>query len=130
MSSYDDIINLPRPISKKHKPMSLYNRAAQFAPYAALVGYDAVIKEVGRTTSEELYLNDDQAMDINSKLIYLKDNNDIEAIYTCFVKDCKKQGGAYVELRGKIKKIDLDRGQIILNTGDKVIINNIVKVDI
>ncbi len=47
-SNYDDIINMPRPVSKKHPPMPLENRAAQFAPFAALTGYDKAIDEVNK----------------------------------------------------------------------------------
>ena len=52
--SYDDIINLPNPISKNHPRMSLHDRAAQFAPFAALTGHDAAIKETARLTDERL----------------------------------------------------------------------------
>lgn len=47
MEEYDDIINLPRHVSKNHPPMPMINRAAQFAPFSALTGYDAVINETG-----------------------------------------------------------------------------------
>ena len=49
--NYDDIIHLPRHVSKRHPQMSLYNRAAQFAPFAALTGYGAVIAETARQTN-------------------------------------------------------------------------------
>ena len=48
MEKYDDIINLPHHVSKKHPQMSLHDRAAQFAPFAALTGYDEEVKEVSR----------------------------------------------------------------------------------
>ena len=54
--SYDDIINLPNPTSKNHPRMSLHDRAAQFAPFAALTGHDAAIKETARLTDERLEL--------------------------------------------------------------------------
>ena len=43
---YSDILNLPHPVSEKHPRMSLYDRAAQFSPFAALTGYDAAIEEI------------------------------------------------------------------------------------
>ncbi len=52
MDSYDDIINLPHPVSKKHPQMSMMQRAAQFAPFAALTGYDAAINEAARKNGE------------------------------------------------------------------------------
>ena len=56
---YDDIINLPNPTSKKHPRMSLYDRAAQFSPFAALTGHEAAIKETARQTDEKLILSDE-----------------------------------------------------------------------
>jgi hypothetical protein len=52
MDSYEDIINLPHPVSKKHPQMSMMQRAAQFAPFAALTGYDAAINEAARENGE------------------------------------------------------------------------------
>ena len=52
MDSYEDIINLPHPVSKKHPQMSMMQRAAQFAPFAALTGYDAAINEAARKNGE------------------------------------------------------------------------------
>ena len=121
MSNYDDIINLKRPISKKHKPMSLYNRAAQFAPFAALTGYDDVIDETGRLTDEMLQLDEYQKSDINNQLLYLIENKDVVASYTCFIKDKYKKGGSYITVLGNIKKLDLDNHKIVLE--DKTVVN-------
>lgn len=121
MSNYDDIINLKRPISKKHKPMSLYNRAAQFAPFAALTGYDDVIDETGRLTDEMLQLDEYQKSDINNQLLYLIENKDVVASYTYFIKDKYKKGGSYITVVGNIKKVDLDNHKIVLE--DKTVVN-------
>ena len=128
MSKYDDIINLPHPISRKHKTMPNYARAGQFAPFAALTGYEELIGETGRTVDQRLELNEDQIVDINSTLIYLTENKDIEATYTIFVKDNKKQGGKYIDLKGSIKKIDLDNHRLILNDGSIIPINDLVSI--
>lgn len=121
MRNYDDIINLKRPISKKHKPMSLYNRAAQFAPFAALTGYDDVIDETGRLTEEMLLLDEYQKSDINNQLLYLIENKDVVANYTYFTKDKYKKGGSYITVVGNIKKVDLDNHKIVLE--DKTVVN-------
>lgn len=128
MNKYDDIISFPHPISRKHKPMSNYARAGQFAPFAALTGYEELIGETGRTTDKRLELNEDQITDINSTLIYLTENKDIEATYTIFVKDNKKEGGRYIDLKGSIKKIDLDNHRLILNDGNIIPINDLVSI--
>ena len=72
--SYDDIINLPNPTSKKHPRMSLHDRAAQFAPFAALTGHDAAIKETARLTDERLELSDEVIMRLNDQLNMIRDN--------------------------------------------------------
>ena len=128
MSRYDDIINLPRPVSKKHKPMSIANRAAQFAPFAALVGYDEVIVETGRQTSERIELNEDQMSRINEQLIYLIENKEVCATYTLYKKDEKKKGGSYVSLDGCIKKYDTDNRRIILEDKTAIYIEDIVSI--
>lgn len=51
--NYDDIIDLPRPVSKKHPPMDIMDRAAQFAPFAALTGYDEAVRETARRVEEK-----------------------------------------------------------------------------
>ena len=129
-NNYDDIINLPRPISKKHKPMSIYNRAAQFAPFAALTGYDEVIDETGRLTDDRIELDEYKINDINNILLYLSENKQVIASYTYYVKDKRKKGGAYINAIGSIVKNDIDNHRIILS--DKTTINteDIVKVEI
>lgn len=128
MSKYDDILNIPRPISKKHKPMSIYNRAAQFAPFAALTGYEDVIEETGRTTSSELLLDEYQMEEINNQLLFLSANKNIEASYTYFVKDKYKKGGEYITKKGCLKKIIEDKNQIMLDTRDIINISDIVEI--
>ena len=51
---YDDIINLEHHISKKHKQMSLENRSAQFAPFAALSGHREALAEEIKKYDEDL----------------------------------------------------------------------------
>ncbi len=130
MKNYDDIINLPRPISKKHKPMSLYSRAAQFAPFAALTGYDDVIDETGRRVDQRILLDEYQVSDINGQLLYLIENKDVSAIYTYFVKDKRKNGGSYLTASGTIKKADLDNHRIILDDKTIIMINDLVSITI
>ena len=130
MSKYDDIINLPRPISKKHKPMSLLNRAAQFAPFAALTGYDEVIDEAGRFTDDKVELDDYEINDINNILLYLVDNRQVVASYTYFVKDKRKKGGAYINAIGSIVKNDIDNHRIKLSDGTTINTPDIVKIEI
>ena len=65
---YDDIIMLPRHISKKHPPMAASNRAAQFLPFAALTGYDAAIQEAARRTDSFIELDESRKSQLDMQL--------------------------------------------------------------
>lgn len=125
---YDDIINTKYPFSKKHKRMSLYGRAGQFAAFAALTGYDDVIDETARLTDDDILLNNDQAEDINRKLVYLINNKNVFATYMIFVRDKRKNGGKLIKKIGSIKKYDVDNKRIILNDNTCVLLNSIKSV--
>ena len=77
-NSYDDIINLPHPVSKNHPQMPLRDRAAQFAPFAALTGHDAAIKETARLTDERLELSEEVIAQLNEKINIIRNNIGIE----------------------------------------------------
>lgn len=129
-NQYDDIINLSRPISKKHRPMSMINRAAQFSPFAALVGYDEEIKEVGRLTQDRIVLNEDKINELNNKLTYLNEHKDVSSNITYFIKDEKKKGGRYETIISNIKKIDLDNHRIIFTNSEIINIEDIVDINL
>lgn len=108
MGKYDDIIDLPHHVSKVHPQMSIWDRSAQFAPFAALTGHDAAIKETARLTDERLELSDEVIMKLNDQLNMIRDNigTEQEISITYFVPDDKKSGGAYVTHSNVVKKID------------------------
>lgn len=115
---YADIIDLPHHQSKTHPHMSLYNRAAQFAPFAALSGYEDMIAEESRETDMHMQLEEWEMEKINRKLNVIADAADhglrpVLSI-TCFVPDTKKAGGAYVTTTEQIKRIDAVRRKVIL----------------
>ena len=95
-NSYDDIINLPHPVSKNHPQMPLRDRAAQFAPFAALTGHDAAIKETARLTDERLELREEVIAQLNEKINIIRNNIGIEqnVSITYFIPDEKKAGGS------------------------------------
>lgn len=119
---YDDIINLPNPTSKTHLRMSLYNRAAQFSPFAALTGHDAAIRETARPTEEKQELSEDEMARLNEKLNIIMKNigTDKMVTITCFVPDDRKSGGAYVSCSGIVKRMDEYEHTIVLT--DKTVI--------
>lgn len=113
--NYNDIINNPHHTSKTRKRMSQSNRAAQFAPFAALTGYDAAIGEASRITETKIELDDKTKEILNMKLSFLK-NHIKDRPYvtiTYFVLDPKKDGGAYVDYSGNIRVIDEIKHSII-----------------
>ena len=105
-NSYEDIINLPHPVSKNHPQMPLRDRAAQFAPFAALTGHDAAIKETARLTDERLELSEEVIAQLNEKINIIRNNIGIEqnVSITYFIPDAKKSGGSYVMCSGIVKK--------------------------
>ena len=115
---YDDIIHLPHHVSERHPQMSMYNRAAQFAPFAALTGHDAAITEAARLTDAELELSESDAEVLNRKLAYLQSLDEKPTIsVTYFVPDDRKKGGSYHTTSGNIKRIEPDEGVLQFEDG-------------
>jgi len=122
---YDDIINLPRHVSKTHPHMSLADRAAQFSPFAALTGYEDAIKEAGRIVDEKIELSEEEKEEINRKLNYLNEHkkDNIQITITYFLKDMKKNGGSYRQITSNLKRLDEIEKTILL------VDNTILRID-
>ena len=130
MGKYDDIINLPHHISKKHPQMSLEARAAQFAPFAALTGYDDAVKETARLTNERIDLDEEAKMMLDAKLQVIREQLLEKPLVTItyFVPDAKKNGGKYVTTNGSVKKIDDYKHLIILDNSVEITIDEIIDI--
>ena len=106
---YDDIINLPRFVSRNRNHMSNHDRAAQFAPFAALSGFGESISEAARLVDEKIELGEEELQILNNKFEilenYIKDKPDITITY--FVQDENKKGGIYYTENIRVRKIDL-----------------------
>lgn len=126
---YDDIINLPHPTSQKHPRMSLYDRAAQFSPFAALTGHDAAIKETARFTEKQTEQSEDIVSRLNEKLQIISDNPGTEITVTYFVPDERKMGGAYVSHTGIVKKIDDYEHTLVMEDRTIIPINQINEIE-
>ncbi|MBQ7794914.1 MAG: hypothetical protein IJ366_10415 [Clostridia bacterium] len=128
---YDKIISLPHPDLKNHYPMSLHNRAAQFAPFAALTGYDDACKEVTRLTDSRIELDDDRVAELDVKTQILIDHTgerpEIEIEY--FVPDKRKSGGAYYKIKGFFRWYDSGNASIVLSDGMSIAISDIYRID-
>lgn len=130
-SKHNDIINLPRPVSKRHSPMSMVDRGAQFSPFAALTGYDAAIEETARLTDCRIELTEGEKGTIDEKLRLLAEipGPKPEVTVTFFRPDGRKSGGAYVSLTGRIKKIDAYAGAIVMAEGTAVAFEDITGLE-
>lgn len=129
-NKYDDIINLPHHISNKHPQMSLEARAAQFAPFAALTGYDDEVKETARLTNKRIELDDEAKSVLDSKIQMIMENISAKPTIsiTYFIPDIKKDGGEYVTITGIIKKIDEYKQVIVLEDKTEIPINEIADI--
>lgn len=129
-NKYDDIINLPHHISKKHPQMTLEARAAQFAPFAALTGYEDAINETARQTSEKIELDDEAKEILDNKIQIIKEQIQTKPIITFkyFKPDLKKDGGQYVKATGIVKKIDEYEQKIILENKIEIPIRQIISI--
>ena len=130
---YDDIIKLSHHISKKHPQMSMEDRAAQFAPFAALVGYEDAVEETARITTKRIELNEEEKNILDMKLQILNEQIRIQ-IYPnvtimYFVPDLKKDGGKYIKISGTVKKIEEYKQLIILDDKTEIPINEIISIN-
>lgn len=119
---YDDIINLPHHISKVHPPMTMLQRAAQFAPFAALTGYGTAIQETARLTDNKVELDDASLMLLNQKLSLLRNHLKEKPIITVtfFQPDERKSGGTYKSYTGCLRDIDDFQQTLVMKDGVKI----------
>lgn len=129
MSKYDDIINLPHHRSKTHPHMALIDRAAQFAPFAALTGYGDAIDETARLTDGRPDLDEQQLAELNERLLQIMAEPNAVARITYFVPDEKKSGGRYEQAEGVIKKIDEIAKVIVMDGGEKIPLSDIIELN-
>lgn len=129
MSKYDDIINLPHHRSKTHPHMPLIDRAAQFAPFAALTGYGDAIDETARLTDVRPDLDEQQLSELNERLLQIMAKPNSVVRITYFVPDEKKSGGRYEQMEGVIKKIDEIAKVIVMDGGEKIPLSDIVELN-
>ena len=128
---YEDIINLPHHVSKTRPQMPMSDRAAQFAPFAALTGYDAAIKETGRLTDDKIELDEEALTALDMKYQLLMDALDDapEVTITYFQHDEQKAGGKYLTATGAVKKVDDYERLITMQDGAKIPMDDVLSID-
>lgn len=129
-NKYDDILHLPHHVSEMHPRMPVSDRAAQFAPFAALTGYDAAVKETARLTDQRIELSEEEkaALDAQLRLAAEHIGDGSEVTITYFLPDAKKAGGIYVDITGCIKKIDDSNRRIIMRDGTNISMEEIIHI--
>ena len=129
-NKYDSIIHLSHHQSETRPHMSMTDRAAQFSPFAAVVGYDSAVDEAARLTDDKIELDESQKLVLNEKLVSLKqqivEGTASEATILYFAPDTKKAGGAYLSITAKIKKIDALRGVVVTDERQEVPMDDII----
>ena len=125
MDNYDDIINLSPP--QRGRRMPLYERAAQFAPYAALTGFDGLIGERARLTDKRPAVSAEEALIINDNLnILIKSRGNTAVRLSLFQPDGRKEGGAVIQKEGEVRRVDVTARELIFTDKTSVPIDNIL----
>lgn len=131
MEQYDDIIDRPYPVSTTRPRMSRTDRAAQFSPFAALTGYEAVLRETGRLTKPKIELSEDSraALDRKQRLLLEHIAECPQVTVTYFVSDERKDGGAYVTVPGRVKRVDPAARVMTLTDGTNIPLEDILELE-
>lgn len=124
---YEDIVNLPPHISKRHPQPSMMDRAARFAPFAAIIGYEEMVLEEARVTDERIEMDESSKAALNEKLNMILEfiDEQPEVSITYFEPDMRKAGGAYITVIGTVKRIDEYEHLVIMTDGKKINIDEI-----
>lgn len=131
MGNYDDILNLPHKQSSTRPHMAVADRAAQFAPFAALVGYDDAVRETARLTDRKHEHSEYVLEQLNAKINFLAQHlsEQPEVQITYFQADKNKAGGTYLQCAGTVKKIDVYKQTIVLLDGKTVFFEDIQEIE-
>ena len=129
--NYDDIKHLTRPQYDDLHPMSMHDRAAQFSPFAALVGYDDAVAETARLTDSRAMLTEDEMSELNTNLNRLLDSLDEqpEISVTYFVPDEKKSGGKYVDKVGVVRIYDSYSQELVFTDGVRIAVKDMIEMN-
>ena len=128
---YEDIINIPYHISKKYPRPSMDDRAARFAPFAAITGYEEMVLEEARETTERRELDESALYLLGEKLNLISELLDKkpQITVTYFKSDSRKSGGSYVSVTGTISEIDEYKRLLILSDGAKICIDDVYGIE-
>ena len=128
---YDDMLQLPHHVSASRKPMAMTARAAQFAPFAALSGYDAEVQEAGRLTDRPIEPDEYEKEALNARLRLLARHFREEWVVSLvfFQPDERKAGGAYVTCTGTVKKLYETERLLTVTDGTVIPLDDLIALD-
>lgn len=128
---YQDIIDLPHPTSVRHPRMPKADRAAQFAPFSALTGYDAAVDEAARLTEGMIGLDEDEKeiLDLKQRMLAQVIDSQPEISVTHFIADSQKAGGRFQIDTGRLCTIDDHEKYMLFSDGKKILLENIVSIE-
>lgn len=131
-NNYNDIIELSRPESHFHKPMSMHNRAAQFAPFAALTGFYSFTDEAARLTEKKPELTETMQDELNGKIKYLGEHIAERPTVTVmyFISDPYKEGGSFAVYKGDLRRIDEFERRLVFTDRTELLLDDIIKIEI
>ncbi len=131
-SDYADIMDRKHHQSATRPHMSMAERAAQFSPFAALTGYEALIQEAGRETEKRIEPDENLKAELDEKFKYISSRiaSAPEVSLTYFQKDDRKDGGAYRTIRGRVKKIDFLKKTVVMTDGTKISAEEIIGLEL
>ena len=124
---YEEILHFARPVSERHARMSRLQRAAQFAPFAALKGYEEEIREARRVTESRRELCEEEQGRLNEALRQAIESGE-ETAFCYFQPDAQKAGGHYLEKRGRVRHFDAATGRLYLAGGGSIAIRELFSV--
>ena len=123
---YEDILHLPYPRPSKRARMSMIERAAQFAPFAALTGFDSAITETARLTEQKAELDESEKARLDEALCSLSGVSGCQEVtVTYFVSDLRKEGGRYEQTTSCIQKVDTYHRRLVLTNGQSIALDDI-----
>ncbi|MBQ8960834.1 MAG: hypothetical protein IJ071_06400 [Ruminococcus sp.] len=130
--NYEDMMELSRPRYDDLPPMSMHDRAAQFSPFAALVGYDDAVAETARLVGSRASLTEDQLRELNDDLNRLLDSLDAQPTVTVtyFVPDERKSGGSYTDKTGVVRIFDEYAQELVFTDTERINIHDITAIRI
>ena len=117
-----ELLEMERPVSARHAPMRRCDRAAQFAPFAALSGFDETVQEAGRLTQAQIELAENEREALNDALVRLAARlpEQPEVRLTYFQPDAKKSGGTYRTILTRVRRLDADAQVLVLTDGTRI----------